>query len=87
MAQMQSKGYVQRSRDRIRAGMILGNLIKCHNGEMELTQQQVNIGLALLKKVLPDTSHQVIETSLDARSDREITVSELYQDVISREKG
>ena len=87
MAQTKSKGFVQKSRDRIKAGRVLPRLIECYNGELELNQQQVTIGLALLKKVLPDTSHQILEANLDNVADRDKTLSELYRDVLDSEKG
>jgi hypothetical protein len=41
-------------RTKIANSQILNRLIKCAEGDLELTSTQVTVGLALLKKVLPD---------------------------------
>lgn len=66
---------------------MLPRLISAFHGEIELTTQQVQIGLALIKKVLPDTSHQIVEASLEGKSDRKKSTSELYQEVIDGLSG
>jgi hypothetical protein len=44
------------TRLRIKVGNILNRLEKAYNGEIELSQTQVNIAKLLLAKVLPDLS-------------------------------
>jgi hypothetical protein len=46
--------YPQKAREKIAASKALDRLIKAMNGEIELTTVQANIGLSLLKKVVPD---------------------------------
>ncbi len=41
-------------RAKISAAHIVGRFLKCFDGELELTQDQINIGKTLLNKVLPD---------------------------------
>jgi hypothetical protein len=48
------KPYPEKAKDRIRQAKILNRLIKHFNGEQELSQSQVNVGLRLLGKLLPD---------------------------------
>jgi hypothetical protein len=51
-------------RKKIQASLILNRFMDAFNGELELTNQQVNIGKVLLDKVLPDL--KAIELSGDA---------------------
>lgn len=41
---------------------ILKNLLKHADGELEMTPSQVQVGLALLKKVMPDLQAITLET-------------------------
>lgn len=41
-------------RTKIANAQVLNRLLAHFNGEVELSQTQVNVGLALMKKVLPD---------------------------------
>ena len=45
---------MEEHRVKIANSKILNRLIAHHMGELELSQTQVNVGLALMKKVLPD---------------------------------
>jgi hypothetical protein len=46
--------YNERIREKIQTAMVADRLIKAFNGEVDLTPSQVSIGLALIKKVVPD---------------------------------
>lgn len=48
--------HQQDVRDKIKATQIINRLRSGFEGDVELTSTQVNIGIALLKKVLPDLS-------------------------------
>jgi hypothetical protein len=52
-------GFVmtEEHRTKISNSQILNRLLKHFDGEVELNQTQVTVGLALLKKVLPDLSN------------------------------
>jgi hypothetical protein len=68
---------------------ILRNLIKAADGEVELSQQQERISLALLKKVMPDLQAMTISGDPDAPLQHEHTVKgpeklAAYLDTITR---
>lgn len=48
-------------RDKIRNSNILHRLVKCAEGELEMTAVQAQVGLGLIKKVLPDLSATTLE--------------------------
>lgn len=61
MAARKTKGtkdipWPEQMRKRIQAGNIHRRLLDCLEGKIELSTQQVTIGLGLLKKVAPDLS-------------------------------
>lgn len=43
-------------RTKIKNSQILNRLIKCALGEIEMSQVEANVGLSLMRKVLPDLS-------------------------------
>lgn len=49
-----NKTHKQRTIEKIKVGVILDRLMKHFAGEVEMSSTQVTVGLALLKKVLPD---------------------------------
>jgi len=49
------KPHKQRSIEKIKNGQVLERLLKHVNGELDLSATQVTVGIALLKKYLPDT--------------------------------
>ena len=54
MAFPKNHNHVQRSREKIAATKVLDKLLKCFDGEIEMTPQQVSIGLKLVNKMVPD---------------------------------
>ena len=58
----EKKPYPQKAREKIAASKALDRLIKAMNGDIELTPVQANIGLNLLKKVVPD--QKAVETTV-----------------------
>jgi hypothetical protein len=52
-------------RERIRASQILHRLIKCAEGELELTHTQANTGLRLVDKILPSLQAVTIEQTVN----------------------
>jgi hypothetical protein len=51
-------------RAKIQASQIINRLTDAFNGNIELTQTQVNIGKALLDKVLPDMKSVELEANI-----------------------
>lgn len=48
-------------RSKIKNSQILNNLIECAEGTRELSSTQANVGIALLRKVMPDLSSTTIQ--------------------------
>jgi len=48
-------------RTKIRNSQILKNLIECAEGNRELSSTQATVGIALLKKVMPDLAASTVE--------------------------
>lgn len=46
--------HIQRTRDKIAATKMVDKLIQHFNGEREMTTSQVNVGLKLINKLVPD---------------------------------
>lgn len=46
--------HKEKTKEKIKTGMILRRLLQHFNGEIEMSASQVNVGLALLRKTLPD---------------------------------
>lgn len=53
------------SRQKIADSKILKRLIDCAEGTIEMTSTEVTVGLALLKKVMPDLSTVELKTPED----------------------
>ena len=67
------------TRSKIQAAQLINRLTKAFNGEVELTPQQVSIGLGLLRKVLPDLSSAELDVETTERrvvTDRPLTDDE-----------
>lgn len=47
-------------RTKIKNSQILNNLIECAEGKRELSSTQASVGIALLRKVMPDLSSTTI---------------------------
>ncbi|HEU4344812.1 MAG TPA: hypothetical protein VFU31_24955 [Candidatus Binatia bacterium] len=60
-----SPAYAEKVRARIRAGGIARRLEDHVIGKVEMTASQVTAALGLLKKVVPDLSHQTLDGSVD----------------------
>ena len=71
------KPHTQKAKDRIRTGMILRRLLKHFKGEIELTASQVNVGLALLKKKLPDLKQTEHTGEVSHKHTQELSRDEL----------
>lgn len=54
-------------RERLRTAKIEERLIKAFNGDLELTPAQIQIGLGLYRKILPDLSATEISGELDTK--------------------
>lgn len=54
MAARKHLTHLERTRDKIRASMLINRLEKCVEGKVELSGPQVTAALGLIKKVLPD---------------------------------
>ncbi len=65
MAARKRTYQTEKTREKIKATQIVNRLQKAFDGELELNANQVKIGLGLLSKVLPDMTHQMIETNPD----------------------
>lgn len=57
--------------------MMLDRLIKCFNGEIELSRVEATIGLKLVGKVLPDLKATEHSGSVDHRHVEELTDAEI----------
>lgn len=71
------KPHTQKAKDRIRTGMILRRLLKHFKGELELSASQVNVGLALLKKKLPDLKQTEHTGEISHKHTQELSRDEL----------
>ena len=70
--------FAQKSRERIKAGMLIDKLQKCALGELELTTSQISASKLLLDKVLPNLKAvEFTETNLMKKDVRELTDEEL----------
>ena len=74
MARGRQRGYVMPEdvRHKIANGNILNRLQKHFDGEVDLSPTQVQVGLALLKKFLPDLQAMSLEATVDAKAKIEI---------------
>jgi hypothetical protein len=61
-------------RENIRTAKVLDRLIDSFSGNLELTDQQVKIGLALLKKTLPDLTSSESDINVTGEIDTNVTV-------------
>ena len=68
MAARKRTYQTEKTREKIQATQIVNRLQAAFEGKEELTSTQVKIGLGLLAKVLPDMTHQMIETPQDELS-------------------
>ena len=62
---------------KIRRAKMLDRLIKCYNGEVEMTPQQVQIGLKLIGKVLPDLKATEHSGTITHKDVTELTDAEI----------
>jgi hypothetical protein len=65
MAARKNLTHTDKTRERIKASMLLNRLEKFVEGEVELTAPQVTAALGLLKKVVPDLQAVSLEGSVD----------------------
>ena len=75
------------TRAKIQAAQIINRFMKCLNGEVELTTQQVSCGKALLAKVLPDLSSVEMTGELEHRMVEQYTDDELAIIAAGSRKG
>jgi hypothetical protein len=69
--------HTKRAKDKIRTGHILRRLLKHFDGSLELTASQVNVGLALLKKKLPDLKQMEHTGEVSHKHTEELSRDEL----------
>ena len=71
--------HTAKSIEKIKNGMVLERLLKHYNGDIEMSATQVTVGLALLKKLLPDlrfvenAGSQRVEVIIDGKSAKNLT--------------
>lgn len=65
-------------RSKIANSQILNRLIKCAEGEIELTAVQASVGLGLLKKALPDLT----ATTIAGDEDNPLTVQQIIRKIV-----
>ena len=89
MPSREQQGHISKARERIRSGMVLQRLLKYYNMSTEeakeyMSPEQVRLGLALLKKTLPDLSAQTVVVH-DARdkNPRDMSLQELYDECVN----
>ena len=70
--------HKQRSIEKIRNAKVLERLIKHFNGELELSATQVNVGLSLIKKLIPDLKQTEHTGTIEHKNVKEMTLEELY---------
>jgi hypothetical protein len=54
----------QDTRNKIQAAQLINRMVKCVNGEVEMTNTQVSCAKALLNKVLPDLQAVQLEADV-----------------------
>jgi len=64
--------HIQRHVEKIQNAMVVERLIKHFNGEVELSQTQVNVGLGLIKKYLPDM--KAVEHTGEVKQALDVTI-------------
>jgi len=67
-------------RTKIKNSQILNNLIECAEGKKELSSTQATVGIALLKKVMPDLS----STTVSGDDENPLTLLHKIERVIVR---
>ena len=89
MPTREEHSHIGRSRDKIRSGMVLDRLLKYYSLPADeakdfMSPEQVRLGLALLKKTLPDLSAQTVVVH-DARdkNPRDMSLQELYDECVN----
>ena len=79
--------FGEEHRDKIRKSNIFRYLIDHAEGKREMSQTQVNVGLAMMKKVLPDMSSVQISGDPDQPVQHEHSVSPALEEVASLLSG
>ena len=64
--------HKQRTSEKIQNAMIVDRLVDHFNGRVELSQSQVNVGLGLIKKYLPDI--KAIEHGGEVKHDVDVSL-------------
>ena len=75
----ETKSHKQRTAEKIKTGHLLRRLIKHFNGELELSASQITVGLALLKKTLPDLKQTEHTGEVSHKHTQEMTRDELLR--------
>lgn len=77
MAKRGRTSYVMSNshRDKIRDANILNALIEFTKGEREMSAAQASVGVALLKKIMPDLSNMQVEGNPDSPITSELKVT------------
>jgi hypothetical protein len=73
----ETKTHRDRTNEKIKVGHILRRLLKHFDGSLELSASQVSVGLALLKKRLPDLKQMEHTGSVDHRHTEELSDDEI----------
>jgi len=73
-----SRSFTRRTRERIQAAKVTDRLIQGFNGEVELSRDQIRIGLKLMDKVLPSLKAVEVEVNeLFTKPVRDMSMDEL----------
>jgi hypothetical protein len=73
----ETKTHRDRTNEKIKVGHILRRLLKHFDGSLELSASQVSVGLALLKKKLPDLKQMEHKGSVEHKHSQELSRDEL----------
>ena len=71
--------HKERTIEKIRNAKVLERLLKHFNGELELSATQVNVGLSLIKKYLPDLKAVEHTGEVNHKHAQELTRDELLR--------
>ena len=62
-----SRPWDERTREKIKVGRLITNLMKCADGKMEISMTRLRAIEILLRKVVPDLSRVVVQTDVNVR--------------------
>ena len=82
-----TRPYPQKARERIKAGKIIGRLIKHVEGTIELSQTQIQAARILLAKALPDLTAVEHSGEIGSKTEKEMTRDELLRIAASGSTG